>query len=177
MTSRSLALVLAVALGSASCSFIAMRRPPDPPQPHVPPNCTSSRIPPVVDLVLGIPYLAAGLVIVMIASNEDEDSFFDQDEIMTMGVMTAAFGGVMTWSGFTGLDIANDCSHAETLYEDYINSPAARQPMIQPQPQIRPGYEGGACGWQNWCAPGLTCASNHCVRLPPPYPAPPPPQP
>jgi hypothetical protein len=165
---RAVALVALAGMLSvaSSCSWLIMSAPPDPPV-RSEPDCSTSRVPAVIDLSIGVPYLALGLIFLLAARSMDLSE--DEGDAVQLGAgVVALTGGLYTWSGMSGLRMAGACREAEAEYEEWVNNPRNREPQRNPwetQP-TRPGAERGMCVRGNTCDPGLTCASGFCVKLP-----------
>ncbi len=159
-------IALVAALSTASCSWIFMSAAPDPPV-RTEPDCSTTRVPAVLDFTLGIPYLALGIAFMALASSWQDDE--EQDALQIGAGSLIVFGGVFTWSGFSGIRMARECREAQAEFEEWVNNPQLRQPKRNPWETrpVRPGAEGGMCARGDTCDEGLACASGFCVRLAP----------
>jgi hypothetical protein len=153
MISRAL-IAIAIATALTGCSVLKTQHPK--PYPHNP-ACRESRGPIVIDFIgaaIGAPVAA---VLVYAAADRD-GRISDSDDILiglTLGGW--AIGGV--GSAVLGMIRTSRCRDAFEKYR-------ALTPTV---PTYGPeGAERGVCRVDGSCDPGLTCASNRCVVLPPP---------
>ena len=95
----------------AGCSLAV--RAPRPTAPGVPPDCTSSRVLPVLDLAFGIPsLLASGFIFYRLSASNATD----KDEAQKLAFGLAAYGGVATLAGGLGVRTTSQCRAAKAAF-------------------------------------------------------------
>jgi hypothetical protein len=154
MMSRAVKLVGSV-WALSGCSVTLQHSPPSGATAERFHPCDEGRTWPVVDTILAA---AAGFNMVMCAAQdpcEQESGAGKSGALIGLGAVAAIF----SYSAVSGVRSASRCRR---LHRDYVPPPAP-PPLAPPRPKS-PGTEGADCGAGGRCDPGLTCASNLCVR-------------
>lgn len=171
------AVAMLTSFGATGCSLF-MTGPPDVLTPQMPPDCSSSRAAPIVDLIGAGTTAYLGLVILALDSvlgSVDDNGHRDDSGRLAAGLI--GIGGTAAYiaSSVHGFGVASRCRAATGTW--YLTmAPNAPNPIAPPPPP--PGSERAWCRQPPGppCDPGLTCASGFCVVVAPFVPPPAPPQ-
>lgn len=161
MTGRGAgALLLSLALVTGGCSFATMKG-PGPLVPEAPPSCTTSISAPIADMAA---FLVGGAVMVgMFIAGWVQEIDGNGEPLIITGTIVGLGATPFVVSAGYGIYKRSRCREAQATWEVMHG---ARSPA---SPIAPPGEERGACrAAEPACDPGLTCASERCVRLPPP---------
>jgi hypothetical protein len=163
--SRAAALAVVWTTG---CSLF-MTAPPPMLTPVMPPDCSSSRAAPIVDLIGAGATAYTGLAIYAISAAVDElDGEKHRSDSASLFAALIGIGGTAAYlaSAVHGFSVASDCRAATSTW--YLTlAPNAPNPVGPPLPP--PGSERAACRLPPGppCDPGLTCAAGRCVLVAP----------
>ena len=112
-----LALIASFVLGTAGCSWLAMKRPPRGPAQKTNGRCTTSIAPPVFDITVSTVFLALGGVLLAGAADADQwDAPVDCGRclefghaLLATGINAAALGLTSAASGASGIYYRTKC--------------------------------------------------------------------
>jgi hypothetical protein len=175
----SLAVVVSLFLATG-CSFVAVRGPASPrPDINSTVECTSGRVAPLLDSVVGASLLSLGALgtLTSASCNRDPNSFVslcpaDKSSALTTSLVLAAVGGVYLWSALHGFNEVRECRDVLALQHECVaGNPAACQRFhgkfkdasvanAQPSPRTTSGSNAGTHGPVGVCVSDLDCVDQ-----------------
>lgn len=146
---------IAVALALLSCSFVAVKRLPDPHEPGDEQECTSSLTYPLVDTTVTV--LAGVLAVSLLAAGTGDDE--REEGLRSAGFATGGVALLHLASATWGTVFISRCRRAQRIAGGPAKDPVVDRP--------RPGSLGGPCRKDGSCDGELMCDApmNTCIPI------------